>query len=98
MDFYEKITAPLPFSCLHPGSFGSWMREKAAAPKIEPVQYPGWIEVKLDPDARFSVPSVFFEETEAIRKKMEAEETDPYVKALLEKDRAQYSKKEASSL
>lgn len=40
----------------------------------------------------------FFEETEAIRKKMEAEETDPYVKALLEKDRAQYSKKEASSL
>lgn len=29
---------------------------------------------------------------------MEAEETDPYVKALLEKDRAQYSKKEASSL
>lgn len=33
--------------------------EKAAVPKIEPVQYPGWIEVNLDPDARFSVPSAF---------------------------------------
>lgn len=69
------------------------MREKSGAPKIEPVQYPAGLKSNWIPDARFSVPSVFFEETEAIRKKMEAEETDPYVKALLEKDRAQYSKK-----
>ena len=69
MDFYEKITAPLPFSCLHPGSFGSWMREKAAAPKIEPVQYPGWIEVKWIRMPGFRFLPLFFEETEAIRKK-----------------------------
>ena len=67
--------------------------EKAAVPKIEPVQYPGWIEVNLDPDARFSVPSAFFVETEAIRQKMESGEMDPYVKTLLEKDRTQYSQK-----
>lgn len=77
MDFYEKITAPLPFSCLHPGSFGSWMREKAAAPKIEPVQYPGWIEVKLDPDARFSVPSVFLRKRKQFGKRWKLKKQIP---------------------
>ena len=89
----RKLLRPFLFLVCTLAVLAAGCGKNAGAPMIEPVQYPGWIEVKLDPDARFSVPSVFFEETEAIRKKMEAEETDPYVKALLEKDRAQYSKK-----
>lgn len=51
--------------------------KKAAAPKIEPVQYPGWIEVKLDPDARFSVPSVFLRKRKQFGKRWKLKKQIP---------------------
>lgn len=56
----RKLLRPFLFLVCTLALLAAGCGKKAAAPKIEPVQYPGWIEVKLDPDARFSVPSVFF--------------------------------------
>lgn len=73
----RKLLRPFLFLVCTLALLAAGCGKKAAAPKIEPVQYPGWIEVKLDPDARFSVPSVFFEETEAIRKRWKLKKQIP---------------------
>ena len=49
----RKLLRPFLFLVCTLALLAAGCGKKAAAPKIEPVQYPGWIEVKLDPDAGF---------------------------------------------
>ena len=45
----RKLLRPFLFLVCTLALLAAGCGKKAAAPKIEPGQYPGWIEVKLDP-------------------------------------------------
>ena len=73
----RKLLRPFLFHCCTLALLAAGCGKKAAAPKIEPVQYPGWIEVKLDPDARFSVLPFFLRKRKQFGKRWKLKKQIP---------------------